>query len=64
MGVLYFFFDVVRTAEYTRAQDKEVTGSIVQKVNSTIHRIVYSQMPEKGIKSNDTRDIKLARDKK
>ena len=31
--------------------------------NSAFHRIVISQLPQKGIKSNDTRDIELARDK-
>ena len=39
---------------------------VVRKADNTIHRIViFSTAPQlKGIKGNDTRDVKLAKDKK
>ena len=39
-------------------------GPVIRKVNSATHWIVIFRLPQKGIKSNDTRDIELARDKK
>ena len=39
-------------------------GLVIRKMDSPINRIVIFQLPQNGIKSNDTRDIKLARDKK
>ena len=37
-------------------------GSVVRKVNTAIHRIVIFQLPQKDIKSNDTRDNELTKD--
>ena len=42
----------------------KVLAQVVRMVDSAIHWIVIFQLPQKGIKSNDTRDIELARDKK
>ena len=41
-----------------------VVGMVVRKVDSTIQRIVFFNYLQKGIKSNDTRNIELAREKK
>ena len=38
------------------------SGPVVRKVDSAIHWIVIFQLPQEGIKSNDTRDIELTRD--
>ena len=37
--------------------------SVLRRVDSAIHWIVIFQLPRKGIKSNDVRDIELAGDK-
>ena len=39
-------------------------GSVVRKLDSAIHRIVIFQPSQKGIKSSDTKNIDLARNRK
>ena len=45
-----------------RTMNSAIHGSVVRKANSVIHWIAIFQLPQRGIKSNDTRDIEFTRD--
>ena len=51
---------LVKLARYRIGQEP-----VVQKLDSAIHRVmIFNEQPREGIKSNDTSDTELARDKK
>ena len=55
------FMNINKNSEFSKAlQD---VGLVLRKVNGAIYRIEIFQLPQKGIKSNDTGDNKLTRDK-
>ena len=54
-------FQILRS-KFQIGKGKE--GSVVRKVHCAIHWIVIFQPPQKGIKSDDAKDIEFVGDKK